>query len=685
MNPVPIRASGFGQLRLLLAAVAAMILLGSARPSLADLDLDPNVLWTFRDSIAACPAGDSLVFGTNPHKPSQLRFVITYLDASRDPKVGVPPESIYVTTSSYTGNAMANDQPKIYADDSTNASGETRVTIRSLSGVGRLRVRFFVSGVEQGGFSMPHVRTTDTNADGRVTSGDATGMADLNYDGSAGLTDLAMLATHLEHFNRHALFGTPVRRTHLYGNEGNGTIDWEPNQSRIAYSAHITTGYKCRILTVPADPSGGNTPTLFTWDGADSNDYDPTWSPRGHEIAFDRNDKVIYRKGLPGSADTTKIPVVSIPDSTNEFVTRPAFSPNGRKIAYCHVMTSPSNHTNIYVVELPDGAPQQLTRSKTVTDAFPRWSPDGEWIYFSRYTGSGNDKIWKVKADGTDSMEVYAPSGVDARLPSPSPDGSMLVVLREEPISDDPVPHTLELGVSSPAAIANYTPFASDAARYPVISPDGTRLAFFAAPVGGGYSQLWAVRRNMDRPPTISSIGDRTVEEGSNLSFTVSVSDPESDTITRSAHFLESGMSFTPSTGAFSWTPGGGTAGNSYWVKFRATVPSGGTASEVVKISVIEPGLQELPLASSTGDILAGANPSPGPFMIAAPASWASDVELRVFDVRGRLVSLARAKAGVSVHWDGREQSGARAPQGIYFYELRGDKHALQGKWVLVR
>lgn len=119
---------------------------------------EPNVLWSLKDSVSACPAGDSVLAG----HPSRLRIKVYYADDACNAKVGVPPESIWVTTSVPTGNLAVNDQPKIFADDSTDASGITRVTIVSLSGCGTLRAKLYVAGVYRA-TSMPGcVRPTPT-------------------------------------------------------------------------------------------------------------------------------------------------------------------------------------------------------------------------------------------------------------------------------------------------------------------------------------------------------------------------------------------------------------------------------------------------------------------------------------------------------------------------------------------
>jgi hypothetical protein len=70
---------------------------------------------------------------------------------------------------------------------------------------------------------------------------------------------------------------------------------------------------------------------------------------------------------------------------------------------------------------------------------------------------------------------------------------------------------------------------------------------------------------------------------------------------------------------------------------------------------------------------------------LAAPA----DLEVTVHDLTGRLVmTLHRglaAAGGQMFRWDGRDASGARAPEGVYFYRARGAGETLARKIILLR
>jgi hypothetical protein len=85
--------------------------------------------------------------------------------------------------------------------------------------------------------------------------------------------------------------------------------------------------------------------------------------------------------------------------------------------------------------------------------------------------------------------------------------------------------------------------------------------------------------------PVFTSITERTVYEGSLLTFDVLVTDPEQDPVQVGASSLPRGASFNGST--FSWTPDYTQAGY-YGVIFHATDPRGGQSSLTVTIRVID-------------------------------------------------------------------------------------------------
>ncbi len=71
--------------------------------------------------------------------------------------------------------------------------------------------------------------------------------------------------------------------------------------------------------------------------------------------------------------------------------------------------------------------------------------------------------------------------------------------------------------------------------------------------------------------PVLDPIGDKTVNEGELLQFTVTAFDPDGDLLAFSAANLPPGASFDPATATFSWTPGYDQAGVYEGVEFTVT------------------------------------------------------------------------------------------------------------------
>jgi PKD repeat protein len=94
---------------------------------------------------------------------------------------------------------------------------------------------------------------------------------------------------------------------------------------------------------------------------------------------------------------------------------------------------------------------------------------------------------------------------------------------------------------------------------------------------------------NVDRPPVLADIGSKTVDVTKFLSFTLSATDPDGDSLTYSAGTLPSGATLTGQT--FAWTPTASQAGT-YSVTFTVsdgTLTSSKTASILVSQSNVAP------------------------------------------------------------------------------------------------
>ena len=73
------------------------------------------------------------------------------------------------------------------------------------------------------------------------------------------------------------------------------------------------------------------------------------------------------------------------------------------QIVFVRLMGEPENN-EIWTMGSAGGHQRQLT-ANAVDDLYPEWSPDGEWIAWTRFEAqynTGASDIWLMRADGTD-------------------------------------------------------------------------------------------------------------------------------------------------------------------------------------------------------------------------------------------------------------------------------------------
>jgi len=99
-----------------------------------------------------------------------------------------------------------------------------------------------------------------------------------------------------------------------------------------------------------------------------------------------------------------------------------------------------------------------------------------------------------------------------------------------------------------------------------------------------GIVSTTPVETPVNTAPELNTIGDRTVDAGNTLSFTISASDADDDTLSYSASGLPDGASLDSESGSFSWTPDVAQIG-SHNVVFEVT-DGQATDSEIISITV---------------------------------------------------------------------------------------------------
>lgn len=714
-----------GALRLAaLAAFAAALNAGSSA-AWESAPTRSNVLWIVDDSLTTCPAGDSVAAGHG----ARLRAVVRYLDGSGAPRVAVLPESLSLRLSPIAapGGPVIHDERvlggsmRAFAEDSTDAAGDARFTVPSLSGSGRIAIEFLVSG-ESAGADTITVRGCDADLDGRVGGADA--VVDLDYSGAADAADAALRSPHADHWRRSALHGALVRRTSLCGTcpyEAENTLGesgagWSPDGRELAFTRFTGAAADCAVHIVASDPADGDAIRQFTFPPTGVHDYDPDFSPFGTEIVFDRGDRAIWRKGIPGvNADTALHLVTMSDDGTPQHrgdVT-PAISPDGRWVAFSRKGTDGFWHLWKIRIEGTSGGATaiQLTNNPAGYDQYPRWSPDGAWIYYDRQNGfDGRRRVYRVSANGGAEDSLLAPAGTnDATTPDVSPDGAIVLA------GGGPAGFAWTRAIE--AALPPQTSFARSVLNYgthrlwepfpllsPRLSPDGTRLVVRASPPDhpNELPQIWASRRSMNLPPSITALRgqpivdatpyvDITAHVGVLLTIPVAATDPEGDPLANGAYFLrpDLGMSFDPGLGWLTWTPPPSADDSTYVVRFRVTTASGGTDYALARIHVTSDPASVEPTSAR----FALHRNQPNPFTVRTTIGFelptVARVRLEVLDTQGRRIALlidgSCAAGRHAVPWAASGANGGPLPPGVYVCRLSAGERFAQQKLLLVR
>jgi Tol biopolymer transport system component len=228
------------------------------------------------------------------------------------------------------------------------------------------------------------------------------------------------------------------------GNSG-GPLAWTADGREIVFSS--VTGGLQNLWRLPAT---GGTPRPV--EGVSGAAYRPSIARRGDQLVYEQVNRLdtIWQLHLKDERHPLGSPTRLL--AGKGFVQKPDFSPDGKKIAFesnrmgysdiwvcdsdgsiCSQLTSlhgsvatarwsPDGHYiafeaitkgfwEVYLVEYPGGTPRVLPTFPGANNGVPRWSRDGQWIYFYSTHEKGAYQLWKTPFNGGTPIRVRTGDG----------------------------------------------------------------------------------------------------------------------------------------------------------------------------------------------------------------------------------------------------------------------------------
>jgi Tol biopolymer transport system component len=292
-------------------------------------------------------------------------------------------------------------------------------------------------------------------------------------------------------------------------------------QSRIAFITAVPRaklpkgyGWLAEVNVMNADGSGKRTLTRTAW-----NFQPPAWSPDGKQVAFERRLDPTRWKGQCGGCDV-EVYVMNADGSGQRNLTRspatedsgPAWSPDGRKIAFGRGVAQTSRLGGIWLMNADGSGQQRIADSGGGPPASPVWSPDGQKIAFAgrrdRTFASNPDRdleIYVMDADGSAEQKLTHNQIPDAN-PVWSPDSRTIAFTRSGMDSGGRYVgvdlYLIDADGSGERHVIGVSPSDTTTAW----SPDGQRIAFVSH--RDGNDEVYVVEadgtglRNLTRNPS---------------------------------------------------------------------------------------------------------------------------------------------------------------------------------------
>lgn len=249
--------------------------------------------------------------------------------------------------------------------------------------------------------------------------------------------------------------------------------------TRIAYVNVNGEGDGREYRLVVADADGANAATVVR---SSEPIMSPAWSPDGRRIAyvsFEGKRSSVYIQEL----NTGNRKQVSAHPGING---APAFSPDGRWLAL--TLSGNDGNPDIHLLNPATNEMRRLTRNPAI-DTEPEWSRDGDSLFFTS-DRSGGPQVYSVSASGQGSVQRVTFEGNYNARPRLAPDGESLAV-----VHNDRGNYRIALVDLQNQAIRIVSDGRQD--ESPSFAPNGTMIIFATRSQGRGVLAAVATESNL--------------------------------------------------------------------------------------------------------------------------------------------------------------------------------------------
>lgn len=211
-----------------------------------------------------------------------------------------------------------------------------------------------------------------------------------------------------------------------------------------------------------------------------------SWSPDGKELLCNRNDGLLVRVDIENVEQTLlKLPIEGMLDAQ--------WSPNGEWIAFSKASAQSVDNNDLWVIRTSGEAQAKLTNQPGMEHS-PAWKRDGSALTFSAGEAQKNFEIWSIvlAKKSTTQLTVGTAFSVD---PSYSPEGH--IAYAADNIGNYDI-WILEAGVDLPRQLTKDPSYDAQ----PTWSPDGKHIAFYSR--RDGNKRIWVMDANGKNPRPIT-------------------------------------------------------------------------------------------------------------------------------------------------------------------------------------